>query len=363
MEKNFTDEIIGIVINARNYVAKSANLAHVSSCWLIGQKVFIEEQNGKNRAEYGKFVIETVSNALTEKFGSGYSKTNIKNFRTFYQLFSDFTISQALPDQLKIESVNKKTAEKKYFPSNLSWTHYERLIRVSDDKARLWYMNEASLNQWDYRTLKRNIDSQYFYRLMQTSDEKKAEVKSEMENLTQIYQNKKLEYLKNPVLVEFLGFKRDEAFTENNLEDAIITHLKNFILELGKGYAFVARQQHIKTDMGDYYIDLVFYNYILKCFLLIDLKSEQITHQDVGQMDMYVRMYDELKCSPDDNPTIGLLLCSETSSDLARYSILKDKEQIFQAKYLTYLPTKEQLKFEIEKQKEIMEIKSDTTEL
>lgn len=362
MGKNFTDEIVDIVSSARNYVAKSANLAHVASCWLIGQKVFIEEQNGKNRADYGKYVVETVSNTLTEKFGSGYSKTNIKNFRTFYQLFSDFTISQALPDQLKIESINKQTTDIKIFPNNLSWTHYERLIRVSDDKARLWYMNEASLNQWDYRTLKRNIDSQYFYRLMQTSDDKKDEVKSEMDKLTQNYQNNKLEYLKNPVLVEFLGFKREEAFTENNLEDAIITHLKNFILELGKGYAFVARQQHIKTDMGDYYIDLVFYNYILKCFLLIDLKSEQITHQDVGQMDMYVRMYDELKCSPDDNPTIGLLLCAETSSDLARYSILKDKDQIFQAKYLTYLPTKEQLKLEIEKQKEIMEIKSDSLE-
>ena len=174
-----------------------------------------------------------------------------------------------------------------------------------------------------------------------------------MKRLTTDYERDKFQFMKNPVVAEFMGLSDNPAFTESNLESAIITHLQKFILELGKGYAFVARQQHIRTDAGDYFIDLVFYNYILKCFFLIDLKSSQISHADIGQMDMYVRMYDELKAQPDDNPTIGILLCAETSKDLARYSILKGNRQIFAAKYLTYLPKEEELIAEIEKQKEI----------
>ena len=214
-------------------------------------------------------------------------------------------------------------------------------------------MHEAATQQWSYRTLDRNINSQYYYRLLQTPDELKHEVIDEMKAKTADYQKDKNTFIKNPVVAEFLGLSRNTAFSETKLETAIIDHLQKFIMELGKGYAFVGRQQLVRTDLKDYYIDLVFYNYILKCFLLVDLKTTEITHQDIGQMDMYIRMYDELKCTEGDNPTIGLLLCAETSKDLARYSILKDNQQLFAAKYLTYLPDKEQLLLEIERQKEI----------
>ena len=217
----------------------------------------------------------------------------------------------------------------------------------------MWYLKEAAREQWDYRTLQRNISSQYYYRLLQTPEHLRKEVSDEMRSLTSDFEKDKLSYLKNPVIAEFLGLPQNPAYSESKLETAIIDHLQTFIMELGKGYAFVARQQHIKTDMGDFYIDLVFYNYILKCFFLIDLKTTQISHQDVGQMDMYIRMYDSLKRTEGDNPTIGLLLCSDTSDDMARYSVLHGSDQIFQAKYLTYLPSKEELAHEIEIQKEI----------
>ena len=242
------------------------------------------------------------------------------------------------------------------FYPNLSWLHYERLLRVKDADARLWYLKEAAREQWDYRTLQRNISSQYYYRLLQTPEHLRKEVSDEMRSLTSDFEKDKLSYLKNPVIAEFLGLPQNPAYSESKLETAIIDHLQTFIMELGKGYAFVARQQHIKTDMGDFYIDLVFYNIILKSYLIIDLKTTQITHQDVGQMDMYVRMYDELKKEEGNNPTIGLVLCSDTSQDLARYSILKDSKQLFAAKYLTYLPTEEELSREIREQKEFFEL-------
>lgn len=210
---------------------------------------------------------------------------------------------------------------------------------------------------WSVRTLHRNISSQYYERLLQS--QAKEVVVKEMKQLTAPMQGDRLEFIKNPVVAEFLGLTPNAQFSETELERAIITHLQNFIMELGKGYAFVARQQHVRTDMGDFYIDLVFYNYILKCFLLVDLKTEQISHQDVGQMDMYVRMYDELKRTEGDNPTIGLILCSRTSEDMARYSMLKDNDRLFQAKYLTFLPTKEELANEIERQKMIFRLQQE----
>lgn len=217
----------------------------------------------------------------------------------------------------------------------------------------MWYLKEAAREQWDYRTLQRNISSQYYYRLLQTPEHLRKEVSDEMRSLTSDFEKDKLSYLKNPVIAEFLGLPQNPAYSESKLETAIIDHLQTFIMELGKGYAFVARQQHIKTDMGDFYIDLVFYNIILKSYLIIDLKTTQITHQDVGQMDMYVRMYDEFKHTEGDNPTIGIVLCSETSKDIARYSILKDNDHLFATKYKTYLPTEEQLRTEIERQKQL----------
>ena len=215
-------------------------------------------------------------------------------------------------------------------------------------------MEEAANENWSSRTLDRNISSQYYHRLL--ASQNKAPVIAEMKEITAPMQADKLEFIKNPVVAEFLGLASNPDFTETKLEQCIITHLQNFLMELGKGYAFVARQQHIHTEKEDYYIDLVFYNYILKCFVLIDLKTARITHQDVGQMDMYVRMYDERKRSEGDNPTIGILLCSETSEDIARYSVLHDSKQLFASKYLTYLPTKEELRREIEAQKEIFRL-------
>jgi predicted nuclease of restriction endonuclease-like (RecB) superfamily len=228
------------------------------------------------------------------------------------------------------------------------------LLTVGDEKARYWYMQEANKEMWSVRTLHRNISSQYYYRLLQS--QVKDVVIDEMKQITASMQGDKLEFIKNPVVAEFLGLAQNVKFSETELESTIISHLQKFIMELGKGYAFVARQQHIRTDMGDFYIDLVFYNYILKCFMLVDLKTEQITHQDVGQMDMYIRMYDELKRTENDNPTIGLILCSRTSEDMARYSMLKDNDRLFQAKYLTFLPTKEELSNEIERQKMIFRL-------
>ena len=238
-------------------------------------------------------------------------------------------------------------------PKLLPWTLYRELIRIEDGVARKWYEQEALRETWSSRTLHRNIGSQYYYRLMQSPT--KDKVAEEMHQITAPMQDK-LEFIKNPVVAEFLGLAQNSDFTESALEGNIISHLQKFIMELGKGFAFVARQKHIRTDMGDFYIDLVFYNYILKCFFLIDLKASQITHQDVGQMDMYIRMYDKTQRTEGDNPTIGLVLCSETSEDMAQYSVLNGNEQLFQAKYLTYLPTKEQLIREIEQQKLIFEL-------
>jgi putative cytoplasmic protein len=228
------------------------------------------------------------------------------------------------------------------------------LLSVTDAKARDWYLAEASSENWSVRTLGRNIGSQYYYRLLQS--QRKESVIREMQQNTADYRKDKHEFIKNPVVAEFLGLSSNIDFTESNLESSILTHIQKFLLELGKGYAFVARQQHISTDVGDFYIHLVFYNYLLKAFLLIDLNTTKITHQDVGQMDMYVRMYDDLKRTEGDNPTIGLILCSETSKDIAKYSVLHENPQLFAAKYLTYLPSEEDLRREIETQKEVFRL-------
>lgn len=223
---------------------------------------------------------------------------------------------------------------------NLTWSHFRTLSSVEDDDARYWYMREASREMWSVRTLDRNIGSQYYYRLLQSP--KKDKVVAEMKQLTKDYGTPADELIKSPIVAEFLGLPSSPDYSESQIESAILDHIREFIMEMGRGFAFVERQKHIVTDMGDFYIDLVFYNYILKCFFLIDLKTTRISHQDVGQMDMYIRMFDKLMRTDGDNPTIGLLLCSETSEDIARYSVLNGNQQLFASKYLTYLPTKEQ---------------------
>lgn len=363
-DAQFISDITAIVYTAKQKAYQAADLYQLVSNWLVGRRIVEQEQHGQERAQYGKHIVDLASEALTAEFGKGYSVVNIKSFRKFYLTFNNLLIGQTVSAQsgndltIKGQSVSAELELAKMLPSNLSWSHYERLMRIKNEDERDWYMREAAGESWSVRTLNRNIGSQYYHRLLQTPESKRGEVIDEMKRLTADYQKDRHKFLRNPVVAEFLGFSQDAAYSETNLESAIIDHLQKFILELGKGFAFVARQQRIKTDIGEYYIDLVFYNYILKCFLLIDLKTSRITHEDIGQMDMYIRMYDELKCSEGDNPTIGLLLCSETSKDLARYSILKDSKQLYAAKYLTYLPTKEELTAEIEHQKEIFALQT-----
>lgn len=369
-EEAFVSDIRSIVSAAKTYTYKTANQMMVISNWLVGRRIVVQEQHGAERAEYGKRVIEIASEALTKTFGKGYGATTLRNYRKFYLTFRDITIQQpllavfekalpAIQQAVVAESEMTQPEQNLELPMQLSWMHYERLMRVDNVEARLWYMKAAVQNGWSYRTLDRNISTQYYHRLMQTPAELKATVEAEMKRKTREFQNDKLDFMKNPVVAEFLGFPQNAAYSESKLESAIIEHIREFIMEMGHGFAFVARQQHIKTDMGDFYIDLVFYNYILKCFMLVDLKIGRITHQDVGQMDMYVRMYDKLKTTDGDNPTVGLILCSETSRDMAQYSILNDSKQIYQAKYLTFLPTKEELAKEIEKQKEIFRLQHE----
>ena len=341
-----TDDIFkdmqNIIEQTRNYAYQAVNVAMVQRNWLLGKRIADEELNGENRAEYGKEIVKKLSDYLTNLYGKGFTKSNLYQFVQFYKLFPE--IFHAVSGKSQI----------------LSWTHYRELLTVDDKDARCWYMQEAEKEMWSVRTLHRNISSQYYHRLLQS--QAKSAVVEEMKRITAPMQNDKLEFIKNPVVAGFLGLAQNTAYTETDIESAIITHLQKFIMELGKGYAFVARQQHIRTDMGDFFVDLVFYNYILKCFLLVDLKTEQISHQDVGQMDMYVRMYDELKRTEGDNPTIGLILCSQTSEDMARYSMLKESSRLFQAKYLTFLPTKEELANEIERQKMLFKLGQQTIE-
>jgi len=234
---------------------------------------------------------------------------------------------------------------------NLTWTHFRSLLRVADEDARVWYMSEAAHENWNVRMLDRNISTQYYHRLLQSP--KKEAVIAEMKRKNDQFPKTHFELVKSPVVAEFLGFKDEGSYLESDLESAILSHIRDFLMEMGRGFAFVARQQHIVTETEDYFIDLVFYNIELKCYVLVDLKMGKITHQDVGQIDMYVRMYDDLKRTAGDNPSIGILLCSETDEDIARYSVLHDNNRLFMSKYLTYLPTEEQLKQEIERQKAV----------
>ncbi len=329
---NIVADVKAIIETAQNSAYEAINAVIIRKNWLIGRRIVEEEQQGKERAVYGTHLISELSKSLTSDLGSGYSPRNLRSYRSFYQTFSEEEIWQT------------------HLP-NLTWSHYNALLRVDDKKARDWYMSEAVREAWSVKTLERNISTQYYYRLLKS--QVKEPVIEEMQDKTKAYQLDKLEFIKNPIVAEFLGLSQNTSFTETELESAILNHLQKFLMELGKGYAFVARQQHIRTELSDYYIDLVFYNYILKCFVLIDLKSGPITHQDVGQMDMYIRMYDEMKRSEGDNPTLGIVLCSDTDEDVAKYSLLNGSEQLFASKYKLYLPSEDELRQEIEVQKSI----------
>lgn len=337
------NDMCGIIESSQQVAYQAVNAALVQRNWMIGYRIAEEEFGGEERSEYGLQIIKQLSKELTERYGKGYDRITLYRCLKFYKMFPEIVASS-----------------RQQSGKLLSWTHYRTLLQVHDKMARDWYEKEAYTQTWSVKTLQRNISSQYYYRMLKT--QRQDLVENEMKKLTSEYQQDKLEFIKNPVVAEFLGLASNTDFTESELEKSILSNLQKFLMELGKGYAFVARQQHIHTEKQDYYIDLVFYNYILKCFVLIDLKTKQITHQDVGQMDMYIRMYDDLKRSEGDNPTIGIVLCSETDEDIAHYSVLHGNEQLFASKYKLYLPTAEELKAEIETQKAIFYLQQQEKE-
>lgn len=341
---NLIDDVCHIIEDAQRFAYQAVNTALVLRNWYIGKRIDEEILSGKDRAKYGAEVIQKLAAELTNVYGKRYSKRILYQCLRVYRMFPSI-VNEA---NAQLQNGGKVNELRSQFEI-LSWTHYRILTQVEDKTAREWYAKEAYTQAWSSTTLQRNISSQYYYRILKTQD--KAGVENEMKKLTSQYQNK-LEFIKNPVIAEFLGLQEDTSYYESDLEQCIIDNLQKFLIELGKGYAFVSRQQHIHTEKEDYYIDLVFYNYILKCFVLIDLKTKKITHQDVGQMDMYIRMYDELKKRSDDNPTLGIVLCADTDEDIAKYSVLHGNEQLFASKYKVYLPTDDELRAEIETQKE-----------
>lgn len=355
LDTQFLSELRDIVISSRKMAYSAVNLANIRQNWLMGQRIVMQEQNGKARAEYGKQVIKLASESLTAEFGKGYSERNLWKFRQFFLMFKNLPILPTVSAESDVQKLPTASAELER--SVLSWSHYERLMRVTDDDERNWYLKEASEQMWSYRTLDRNISTLYYRRLLSSQIEEP--VKKEMQEKSAAFQNDKMEFIKNPSVLEFLGLPGNKGYTETVLEQAIIDQMQNFLLELGKGFSFVARQQLIRTDTQDFFIDLVFYNYILKCFVIIELKIHAITHQDIGQLDMYVRMYDDLKKRSDDNPTIGILLCTETDKTIAHYSVLNENKQLFASKYMAYLPTEKELEEEIERQRSLLNLQSD----
>ncbi|GBU23962.1 hypothetical protein R83H12_00582 [Fibrobacteria bacterium R8-3-H12] len=339
---DFIEQIKDIIFAARQKAYTAVNSAMVEAYWLMGKRIVEEEQQGNERAAYGEEIIKTLSVELTKEFGKGFSERSIWQYRQFYQMFPEFEILRSPIAEFK-QTTN--------YLQNLNWTQIQRIMRVSDHNARAYYLKEAAENHWSVRTLDRNISTLYYHRLL--SSQVKEPVVQEMKEKTKDLQQDKFEFIKNPAVLEFLGLPDNSGYSENALEQAIINQMQKFLLEMGKGFAFVDRQKLIKTETGEFYIDLVFYNFILKCFVLIELKTHKITHQDIGQLDMYVRMYDDLQKTDSDNSTIGILLCTETDNTIARYSVLKENKQLFASKYMPYLPTEEELKAEIERQKEI----------
>ncbi len=306
----------------------------VEAYWKIGRRIVEEEQLGKERAEYGKEIIKNLSEELTKEFGKGFSRRTLWEMRKLYIFFSNY------------EKVRTLFAQ-------LTWSHFQKILKVPNEEARIFYLTEAAENMWSVRTLDRNISTLYYNRIVASIDKKTVE--NEMKKKTKKLQAE--EFIKNPVVLEFLNLPTNISYTENELEKALIDDIQKFMMELGKGFAFVERQQHIHTENSDFYIDLVFYNYILKCFVIVELKTEKLTHQDIGQLDMYVRMYDDLKKQEDDNPTIGLLLCTDTDNIVIKYSVLNDNKNLFASKYINYLPSEEELINEIERQKILFESK------
>ncbi len=326
-QKQLIAEITQIIANARSQVKQTVNSAMVQAYWHIGRLIVEDEQQGKSRAEYGKAQLQQLSKQLTADFGKGFDISNLRNMRRFYQAFE------------KQETVSLE----------LSWSHYNVLARIENKNARHWYQQEALQQNWSVRALERQKGNLYYERLLASKE--KLPVEQEATEKTQALAETNKDYLRDPYILDFLNLQ-DKSYQESDLEQGIINNLQQFLLELGKGFAFVERQQRIRFDDEDFYIDLVFYNFKLKCFLLVDLKVGKLKHQDVGQMDTYIRLYNEQMKEPNDNPTIGLVLCSEKSEAVVKYSVLSEQKQLFAAKYLPYLPSEEELRIELEKERE-----------
>ena len=352
LRHEFYESVADLLRTARGKVYRAVNTVMVEAYWNVGRMIVEEEQQGKERAEYGAFLIKNLSVRLEVEFGKGFSEPNLWNFRQFYLTFP---ILRAVRGESSLKP-GKQNIDKAGSPEilyavrrELRWTHYRLLMRVDKPEAREWYMNEAADQNWSTRTLERQINSLYYERLLMSRDKKP--VIREMQEKTKSLVSTPQDFIKDPYVLEFLGLRDNPNYRESDLEQSIIGKLQAFMLELGKGFAFVARQQRISTDTKDFFIDLVFYNYLLKCFVLIDLKTGELTHQDIGQMDMYVRLYEDKYKSKDDNPTIGIILCTDKDETVVKYSVLKENKQLFASKYKLYLPTEQELIDEIEREK------------
>ena len=323
--KSFYHDIKSILQTARDNAYKSVNFIMVEAYWNIGKKIVEVEQNGETKAKYGSKLISELSKQLTVDFGSGFSARNIRNMR---QLYNCFPIWQTVS-------------------AKLSWSHYLLILKIEDEKAKDYYIQETIASNWSVRALERQINSLYYERLI-SSQEKQSVIQEAKENTKNLQLTAK-DIIKDPYVLEFLDLKDNKSFRENELESALLEKIQEFLLELGRGFAFVSRQKRIKTQTSDFYIDLVFYNYLLKCFVLVDLKIGKLTHQDIGQIDMYVNMYDDLEKNESDNPTIGIILCTDKDETIVKYSHINSKDNLFVSKYQLYLPSEEELKREIER--------------
>ena len=331
VDKSLLNNIKILLESSRQQLQQTVNTAMVQTYWHIGRLIVEEEQNGNNRAEYGKQQLLILSEELTKDFGKGFDARNLRNMRQFYRCFP------------KWQTVS----------TELSWSHYVRLMRVENTTAKEWYMAEAIANNWSVRALDRQISVLYYERLL--SSKEKAPVKLEAHKQVQNLQISSKDVLRDPYIFDFLNLPH-KSLLESDVEQSLIDNLQQFLLELGRGFAFVSRQERLHVEDQDFYIDLVFYNFKLKCFLLVDLKIGKLTHQDVGQMDTYVRIYDKFHKGEDDNPTIGLILCSEKSEAVAKYSVLSDSKQLFSSKYLPFLPTEEELRIELLRERKLLTI-------
>ena len=320
-------QVAQIIREARQTAYRAVNFTMVLAYWNIG-KLIVEDELHWERADYGKAVLRNLSQRLTKEFGKGFDERELRKMCQFYRCFE-------IRDTLRPE---------------LSWSHYRRLISVENSDARMWYMNEAADSVWSTRQLDRQISTLYYDRLL-ASQNKQVVIQEAEEKLKAVAPE---DFIKDPYVLEFLNLKDYPDLRESDVEKGLITNLQDFLLELGKGFCFVARQKRMRYDDEDFYVDLVFYNSILKCYVLIDLKLGKLTHQDVGQMDSYIRMFDDLMKQPDDNPTIGLILCSEENEAVARYSVLNDAKQMFASKYKLTLPTEEELQAELTEARKIL---------